>query len=219
MTRKSIPLKKDGSCPNGYIIRKGYKTKKGTVVDTRCIKNPGMGPGKRADWQREVMKKKRLRQTLAEKKIKGPNKCPKGMILRRGYIKDSYIRKGYYKKTDKGDKTKNKTYIPTIRVKKTIVGAKCIKDVGEKGKGKFIVYLKPGRLGKYGYKDIKNITQKSRQNALALAINEYGPLSVMRRINILFVMNKNRPELRKIYEYDKKWIYKNYDVVVGGKKK
>lgn len=209
---KSIELKKDGTCPNGYIVRRGYKTKKGVIVDTRCIKNPGIGPGKREDWQRKIMKKKRLRQTLAEKKIDGPKKCPKGMILRRGYIKDSYIRKGYYKKTDK-------KYIPPRKVKKTIVGAKCIKDVGEKGKGKFIVYLKPGRLGKYGYKDIKNITQKSRQNALGLAIKEYGPLSVMRRINILFVMNKNRPELRKIYEDDKKWIYKNYDVVVGGKKK
>ena len=32
-------------------------------------------------------------------------------------------------------------------------------------------------------------------------------------------MNKNRPKLRKIYEDDKKWRYKNYDVVVGGKKK
>ena len=128
--------------------------------------------------------------------VPGPKSCPKGQILRRGYIRTN-------------SKTNKKIYI----------GAKCIKDKGNKGKSKFVVLLKKGVLGKHGYHNIKNISAIKRHRALASAIREYGPLSIMRKINILAIMNKNREELSKIYLNDKAWIYKYYEVKMNGRKK
>ena len=81
------------------------------------------------------------------------------------------------------------------------------------------IKLKPGKLGKHGYKGIVHLTRKKREQALASAIREYGPLSVMRKVNVLGVLNRRRPHLKKIYDQDKAWIYRHYDVKKNGKRK
>ena len=80
------------------------------------------------------------------------------------------------------------------------------------------IVLKKGLLGKHGYKNIKYISKKKREKALESAIKEFGPLSVMRKINILYVFSKRFTRLRRIYKQDKEWIYKHYEVKKNGKR-
>lgn len=120
--------------------------------------------------------------------------CKKDQIRRSAYVRKAYVRKD------------------GVKVKRTVVPASCIKDVGEKGKGKKIAQLKEGLLKKYGYSSVKDLSPKERHNALARAIKAYDALSVYRKVNILVVLNKNRENLRKIFDSDRAWIKKNYKI-------
>jgi len=92
-------------------------------------------------------------------------RCPNGYILRKGY-------------TAKRGRT-------TYKVKPT-----CIKDRGEKGKGpKLLPKLKEGDLTKYGY-SLKDPRSK-RRKALRKSVKEYGKNTVIRKLNVLSIYNKN----------------------------
>ena len=80
------------------------------------------------------------------------------------------------------------------------------------GKYRTKIVLKKGLLGKHGYKHVKTLSKYKRHRALESAIKEFGPLSVMRKVNVLYVFNKKNPTLRKIFKEDKEWIYKHYKV-------
>lgn len=186
-------------CPKGFILRKSYITKKGTKVKENCIKSTSPFKGKRSNWQNKVILEKKKKSNIAQTKTGGPTLCPKGKIL-----KKAYIRKAYTKKNG-------------TKIAKKYVSSRCIKTNKSQKQINYIkkrdpIILKQGRLGKFGYKDLKNIGVRKRRQALKKAIGEYGSLSIMRKINVLMVFSRKNKELSNLYKSDKEWIYKNYDV-------
>ena len=74
-------------------------------------------------------------------------------------------------------------------------------------------------LGKFGYKNVKNLPKSTRHKILGKAIKEYGPLYVWKRLNYTQIISRNRPENAKVFKEDRDWVYSNYEVKVNGKKK
>jgi hypothetical protein len=71
--------------------------------------------------------------------------------------------------------------------------------------------LRKGELKQFGYSSANSVA--SRHRALAKAIREYSDLSVYRKINVLYIFNKNKnPTLAKKFNSDKAWIKKTYMV-------
>jgi len=114
-------------------------------------------------------------------------KCPTGKVVRRGYI------------TKKG----------------AVVGAECIKDLGKPGKyspkkGTAPIYLKEGAMSKFGYHDLKNKTVKQRHDSLRKAIAAVGYDKVMKRVNVLQVLDKSTDrKIAKIAKADVDWMKKH----------
>ena len=131
--------------------------------------------------------------------LKGGKTCPSGQILREGY---TATRK---KKTILGRLLNRGT---TYRVKPT-----CIKNKGKPGKGPAVIGpLKKGDLKDAGYDD--NDSAEKRHRSLIKAVSEYGPLSTLRKLNAIAVLNKNvSPTRANIYRTDRDWIKKIYFTV------
>lgn len=178
----------NNKCPDGYIVRKSYKTKKGKRVTRRCIKSHRKI--KRSIIQNRIDKKREKNQkTIRLMGYKTP-KCKKGLIVRIGYIK----------------KTKNK---------KVIIKPSCIKKRGlpNKYKGKGIGFLNKGTLGKYGYYNVINLSLKQRRLALKKAIKDLSALTVWRKLNAISVYNRNtNPKVSNIFNIDKNWVKNNYSM-------
>ena len=131
--------------------------------------------------------------------LKGGKTCPSGQILREGY---TATRK---KKTILGRLLNRGT---TYRVKPT-----CIKNKGKPGKGPSVIGpLKQGDLKDAGYDH--NDSAEKRHMSLIKAVSEYGPLSTLRKLNAIAVLNKNvAPTRANIYRTDRDWIKKIYFTV------
>jgi hypothetical protein len=131
--------------------------------------------------------------------LKGGKTCPSGQILREGY---TATRK---KKTLLGRLLNRGT---TYRVK-----ASCIKNKGKPGKGPAVIGpLKKGDLKDAGYDHTDPAHE--RHMVLIKAVSEYGPLSTLRKLNAIAVLNKNvAPTRAKIYRTDRDWIKKMYFTV------
>jgi hypothetical protein len=85
---------------------------------------------------------------------------------------------------------------------------RCSKKYGC-SKSKVRIIVNKGLLTKYGYSMSKTAAQ--RHYALSRAVSAYGYLPVMRKVNVLFVFNKNRhSNLAKVATSDKKWLMKTY---------
>jgi hypothetical protein len=70
-----------------------------------------------------------------------------------------------------------------------------------------LFYLEKGTLTKFGY-SMKN-SQQSRHKSLKKAIKSVKPLSIYRRLNALYVLNKNKhPDNAKIFKDDAEWLKK-----------
>lgn len=64
-----------------------------------------------------------------------------------------------------------------------------------------------GSLSELGYTVHKS--ERARRTALRKAIDLYGPVTTLRRVNALYVFNKNKhPDLAAIYHKDKDFIEK-----------
>jgi hypothetical protein len=83
-------------------------------------------------------------------------------------------------------------------------------DVGLPGKGpKVIPIVRKGALRKHGY-SIKLSTSRRRE-VLRKAIQDYGALSVFRKLNAMVIVRKRtQPEAREIFEDDRDWLRENY---------
>jgi hypothetical protein len=121
----------------------------------------------------------------------GGIKCPTGKISR----------KGYDRKTRRG--------------KKIHVSAKCVKDVGAPGRWQTIKHmlgiskLKEGSLKAVGY-DAQEPAPK-RHEAIKKAVDRYGKLSTLRKLNAVALYTKRTaPSRSKTYRTDKKWVKKTY---------
>jgi hypothetical protein len=77
----------------------------------------------------------------------------------------------------------------------------------KKTNSKQLFVLEKGTLSKFGYHDVKNISQQTRRAALNKALNKLPPLTVFRKINALKVLNKNvDKELAQMFQSDIDWI-------------
>jgi hypothetical protein len=67
--------------------------------------------------------------------------------------------------------------------------------------------LKKGLLIKFGYQNVTQLSQQQRHEALKKAIRAYGPLSVFRKLNAVYVYNrKTNPSHSKIFKTDRDWV-------------
>jgi hypothetical protein len=74
-------------------------------------------------------------------------------------------------------------------------------------KGKQLFTLKKGDLTKYGYH--ANLSVNDRHKALRKSLSDRNtkPLSIFRKLNALFVLNKNKnPTMAKLYKGDSEWV-------------
>lgn len=71
--------------------------------------------------------------------------------------------------------------------------------------------LTSGSLGEHGYSHVTEMSTTARHRALADAIYHENPLSVFRKLNALFVLNKNKhPATADIFESDRDWVKRTY---------
>ena len=130
-------------------------------------------------------------KTRAKSKTRSKSKsCPRGQIMRSGYLRKHYT------------KTNGTLVNPTV------VPEHCIKDRGNPGHGVQLFRLVPGVLEGYGYYGIKNLTQGQRRKALNRALDDgFEPLSLFRRINALYVLNKNQdPGIAELFKKDRDYV-------------
>lgn len=178
------------SCPPGYHSRKTYKIKKtGTRVPATCVLG---GEGHRAFVHDTVTRmSKRLRGVRLSKR--GPTSCPAGQILRRPYVR-----------------------VQPKTQKRIFVAGSCITDRGAPRKGGAsgsIGPLRKGDLKQFGYDDVRNMTQGARHIALAKAVRAYGPLSLWRKLNAIYIYTRNTaPASSAIFKQDRDWIRSQYGV-------
>jgi len=71
--------------------------------------------------------------------------------------------------------------------------------------------LTKGSLEQYGYADVMDMTTGQRRRALAEALRHEEMLPIFRKLNALYVMNKNKhPATAAVFDADKNWVYNNY---------
>ena len=69
--------------------------------------------------------------------------------------------------------------------------------------------LKKGLLAKFGYHNVTQLSLQERHEALKKAIQAYGPLSVFRKLNAVYVYNrKTNPFVARIFKADRDWTLK-----------
>ena len=74
---------------------------------------------------------------------------------------------------------------------------------------KVIIPMKKGLLSKYGYTSKKSTN--ARRLALKRAVKKYGNLSLFRKLNAIYVLQKNRnPRTAQIFKTDRDWVKKHY---------
>lgn len=83
-------------------------------------------------------------------------------------------------------------------------------DLGKPGKGSKLIKIKAkGALRKHGYGVHKS--PSARHRALKKAIEEYGALSVFRKLMAQYVFRKNYdPETAKEFRADAEWVKEHY---------
>lgn len=125
------------------------------------------------------------------------SKSPSGMILRKGYTKN------------KG-KTKSRCFRSSRSMNTSIkkMKSRCKRN-NKKNKThhkcNILFHLEKGTLTKFGY-SMKN-SQQSRHKSLKKAIKSVKPLSIYRKLNALYVLNKNRhPNNAKVFKDDAQWL-------------
>lgn len=119
--------------------------------------------------------------------------CPKGKI-----------RVASHKRTRPGGKRKS-----------IVVKSKCVPDKGKPGRTpksqRVLPKLTPGKLGKFGYSNVKKTSAKERRKALERAVKSDGYAPIIRRLNVIRTYNKNAP-IFEIYDSDLKWMQRHlYD--------
>lgn len=65
---------------------------------------------------------------------------------------------------------------------------------------------KKGLLAEFGYSNIKTMTPQQRQKALNLALHYLDPLELFRRLNEIYVLNKNRP-IGQLFLQDRNYVH------------
>lgn len=66
--------------------------------------------------------------------------------------------------------------------------------------------LRKGRLSKFGYHDVHDLSETQRHSALSKAVEKFGSLSVWKMVNVLYIYNKRHPKMRDLFNRDRVWI-------------
>ena len=194
------------------VLRKAYTTKKGTKVPARCVKTVSIDTLKtgRKSRARSASLKESVgtKEYMALQKVKAmgkkyPTSCPEGQILRKAYERKAYVRKDGKK------------------VKSAVVAPSCIKDRGAAGKGPKAIIIDPKDrlLSNAGYRKIKDLTKKERQDILRKLVvrleKKYGARiaynSVIQRLNARGnLLVRTSPEDSKRFKEDRDFVSKMY---------
>ena len=179
-------------CEKGYFYRKSYtrtrtngKTRK---IQGRCIRS-------QSPYSHPLVVSHMAMRGYTKRERERKEDCPEGFITRSAYIR----------KTKYG--------------KKVRVPEQCIIDRGLPGKGiqnttkKTIGSLRKGELAKFGYANIAKLSIKERREALRKAIQEYGSLSVWRKLNAVHVYTRRTaPTSSRIFKEDMNWIRNEFGI-------
>lgn len=191
-----------GTCPPGMRLRHGYTVKRtGKYVPPRCIRSTTIYSQSSANFKRSVTAKseRRVRNMGMRNSTR---KCPKGQILRKGYVRrfsSSIKNRGYSVKRG------NTVFRAYPKKNTTFVKATCIKDRGLPGSKPSIGPLRKGDLSKYGYNVKKS--EKDRHEALNKAIREYGALGVFRKLDaVAKLSSRTAPAASTIFKLDRDWV-------------
>lgn len=201
-------------CPSGTIRRRGYishRNGKKVRIQPTCVRHRDA-----ESWidkeEKKFIEREKIHRRM-EKKY-GSKKCPVGKIERAGYTRKSYRRKGYTKR--------NGTYVAPTSVHASEVRPGCIIDRGRPGKGTLVftpgkpfkipVVLERGVLEKYGYGNIKHLSENQRHRALANAVKHMkDPLRIFRRLILLSTYDKNTdPDASNIFHNDAYWLREQF---------
>ena len=176
-------------CKEGDILRKSH-SRKGKRITAKCIRKVTPYPERYGDFQKAQLIKMSRRLRGLTKKARGNTRlCKKGEILRKAYVR--YSKSG-----------KQKLVKGSCITKRGLSNRTTIKKIGP---------LRQGDLKQYGYQQIHILSVKKRHQALAKAVNQYGSLSVWKKLNVLYVFNKHtNPKLSELYNKDKAWIKGTY---------
>jgi hypothetical protein len=120
-----------------------------------------------------------------------------------------------YKRTIKSCPTGYITRKAFVRISKkgtrSLIPEACIMDMGAPGKGldgrPGIGPLRKGELAKYGYVAVSKLGVMERHIALKKAIDEYGSLSVWRKLNAVHIYTRRTsPATSAVLKLDMDWI-------------
>ena len=208
---KSVNYNSRKGCPSGYHKRKAYTVKKtGTHVPARCIRSQSPYAETSAEFKARTRKVMEMRLKRRGKTGRSTRKCPKGMITRKAYLRkftSGIKQRGFTVRRKSG-----KVYKVYPRKNFTMVKSACIKDRGLPGKaapGKQIGPLREGELKKHGY--VYRLPKGERQNALKKAVEEYGALSVYRKLNAVAKLSvRTAPQASKAFTEDRNWVRSTY---------
>lgn len=193
----------NSKCPSGKIWRRAYSRSRGSQtvkVPGNCIRSVSQSKMKRTIADQEFIRKREKLHKEARRIFKRttPSKCPRGMIEREGYYRRSTSRKAYTRKS--GQK------IEATNVSGAWVPPACAPSINREKKQRLFV-LEKDVLKKYGYHNVNSLTIGKRRSALSRALSDIEPLPLYRRVNALYVLQKNtNPALAAKFKEDAEWI-------------
>ena len=134
--------------------------------------------------------------------------CQPGYKLRKGYTrkyKNNTARHGFTVRR------KNKIYTIKPKTDDIIVPDMCVKNTSRLNPSNRIGTLRKGELIKYGYQ--YRLSDSLRHGALKRAINQYGPLSVYRKLDAVAKLTvRTAPDASNRFVKDRNWIRNNYEL-------
>ena len=146
------------------------------------------------DRPRRVSREERKARRQASRET-ARDPCPPGQIQRKGFRRRSY------KRTSRSGSI--------VNVPETTVGATCVPDFGQPGKGaRVIPPLTRGLLSQFGYSS--HASNQQRHEAIDEAVKEYGPLDVYRHIRDIVTLQRWNPDTHDIMLEDVKYIRNKY---------
>lgn len=145
----------------------------------------------------------------------GLPECGEGQVLREGYYKKGSVRKSH--------KLSSGKVIGATQVSPTWVPPTCIKSRAKtnRSQGKKLFTLQKDVLKKYGYENIKEMTETARHTALKKALNDgTKPLALFRRLIALSVLNEHKdPVLSQLFKDDADWVQTTEEYKARGGKR
>ncbi len=138
--------------------------------------------------------------------------CPTGYILRKPYYRTIKNTRGYIARRG------NKNVIIKPKAGRALVKAACVKNIAKQGinyasaSNRLAAQLKRGELLRFGYQF--RLPDENRHQALAAAIDAYGPLHVYHKLDaVAKVFAEKKPQAAIIFGLDRDWVADNFSVL------